>query len=469
MLKSIKKYLHIFVLVAMGISFINVPSINAELKFDPNLIITDYDLTNTGTMKEEDIQHFLEVQGSKLANLEFMDSTSSIMKKASKIIYEKAIENNLNPHYILVLLQKEQSLIKDGEPTQDQLDWACGFGVCDACSKNDPSIQKYKGFYNQIDYATGNTRWYLDNPDRLLYRVGQTYIIDGQSVTIGNLATRALYTYTPHLHGNQNLWNIWNSWFVKSFPDGTLVQVDKQPGIWLIQDGKRRPFTSKSAFYSSYDPNKILKISQADLEKYDIGRAIMYANYSLVRSPRGTVYMIIDDQRRGFVSKAVMQKMGINPEEIEDVDWIDLSNYEEGAPLTLDSIYPTGALLQDKITGGVFYVKDGIRYPIYSKEILKSNFGNKRIIKTSMNEIMNYELGSPLKFKDGELVKASDDSAVYVISNGKRRPIASESAFNYLGYKFENIIITTRKAIEIHELGDIIDIANYGTVKNLIQ
>ena len=211
MAKTSLKFLILFGIFGM---LIFVSPAFADREFDPNFILSDYDLTNITTMTQADIQSFLEFQGGAIADMTFLDPATETMKPASQIIYEKAIENTINPQYLLVLLQKEQSLVRDPNPTQKQLDWACGFGVCDSCSMDDPRIQKYKGFFNQIDYAAGNTRWYIDNPDRLVYKVGQTYTIDGEEVTISNLATRAMYTYTPHIHGNYNLWRLWNEWFL---------------------------------------------------------------------------------------------------------------------------------------------------------------------------------------------------------------------------------------------------------------
>jgi len=48
-----------------------------------------------------------------------------------------------------------------------------------------------------------------------------------------------------------------------------------------------------------------------------------------------------------------------------------LAGYKYGADITVETIYPTGALLQDNQTGGVYYIKDTIKQPIYSREIMK--------------------------------------------------------------------------------------------------
>jgi len=190
-------------------------------------------------------------------------------------------------------MQKEQSLIEDGTPTDDQLNWATGYGICDGCTKVDPGVQKYKGFTNQVDWGAGGTRFYFDNPDKFKFQVGNTYNIDDTPVKISNDATRALYIYTPHLHGNEMLYNIWQKWFAATYLDGSLLQSAEDGGIWLIRDGERHPFLSKSAFLSRYpDFNKVININPADLNKFPLGAAIKYPDYSLLQIPSGGIYLL---------------------------------------------------------------------------------------------------------------------------------------------------------------------------------
>jgi len=283
-----------------------------------------------------------------------------------------------------------------------------------------------------------------------------------------NSATAALYTYNPwvgkygggdpHWGANSLLWKKWTEWFTRSYPDGTLLREKGEPGVWLVQNSLLRPFLSKGALVSRYSLDRIIDVSKTELDVYEVGAPIKFANYSLLRSPKGTVYLLADEVKRGFASAAALKRIGINPEEIEDVDWTDLDGYPEGRPITEDSVYPTGALLQDKTTGGVYFVSDGVKQPIWSKEILKSNWKNKKIIPASPEELAEYATGEPAKFPDGELVTAPGNSAVYVISNGIKMPIASGEVFESLGYKWGNIINTTVKALEANATGERIDL-----------
>ncbi len=429
----------------------------AFAEFNPNYIISDQELTDHKSMSLAQIQQFLKDKGSALANYATID-IDGLGRTASEIIWRVAQTYEISPKVLLVTLQKEQSLITTITPTQKQLDWATGYGVCDSCSMSDPTIQKYKGFATQVDYAAGWKRWFLDNALTLSWvkLPGVTYSIDAYRITPTNLATAAFYTYTPHYHGNYNFWKLWQDWFGKFFPDGTVLKEADGTGIWLIQRGLKRQFSSYSAFVSRYSPEKLISISKSELENYETGTPIKFPDYSLLRSPAGTVYLLVGDTRRGFASNEVFRTIGFNPEEVMDVTWEDLNAYIENDPITIQSVYPTGALLQDKTSGGVYYVENGVKKPLWAKQFLTLYFANKKITVVSPDELKKYPTGEPVRFRDGELVVGESSPTVYFISNGERRPIPTEQVFTGMGWKWGNIIKTTDKILSLHPLGSTI-------------
>jgi hypothetical protein len=426
--------------------------------FNPNFIISDSELIEYDSMNMEQIQEFLENKNSYLAD--YVDPTVRIT--SAQAIYDSAHLHQINPKYILVLLQKEQSLIQDGNPTQDQLDWATGYGICDGCKKTDAAVQKYKGFVNQVDWGAGGTRYYFDHPGEFTYQVGQTYNISdtngsAMQVTIVNNATRSLYIYTPHIHGNQNFYNIWQNWFSTSYFDGSLLQDAESGGIYLIRDGKKHPFLSKSAFLSRYPSfDRIVVVNPADLDNYPTGQAIEYPNYSLLQIPTGGIYLLDDDTLRPIASKEAFRLLGFNPEEVTPVESKDIFFYKIGEAITEKSAYPTGALLQDKDTGGVYYVQNGVKQPILAREMIKLYYADKKITPVTPGELGNYTTAEPVKLRDGELVRSPEDPAVYFVSNGQKLPFASAEAFNGLGYKWENIVTLPQKVLNLHPTGEMI-------------
>lgn len=434
----------------------------SALTFDPNYIISDSEITDYTTLNLEQIQYFLVRYDSYLANYITVDNDGQA-KSAAQIIYERSVNNKLNPQFILVLLQKEQGLVEDEAPQPSQLDWAAGYGCPDSGGCN----SRWQGFFKQVNSATLQFRDYLDNPHLYNYKKNVTYVFQDKTgdnlniteVTPINYATASLYNYTPHVYsGNYNFWRLWQEYFTKNYPDGALLQEKGSPGIWLIQYDKKRAFMSKAAFLSRYNLDKVIEVTHNDLEKYETGDPIKFAQYSLLRSPKGTVYLLVDDTKRGITSSAVFKKIGFNKEEVVDVDWSDLNLIPESQPITEKDIYPTGALLQNNKTGGVYFVYAGLKYPLLGKELLTINFPKKKIIPTKPQELEAWPTGDPIKIKDGELVKATGNSSVYVISNGQRRAIASAEAFVGLGYKWEYVKTVSEKVLSLHPEGEPLDI-----------
>lgn len=435
-----------------------ITKVFAQAEFNPNFILSDKELFDVGSWTTNDIQKFLESKGSYLSKYQTTD-IDGVQKTAAEIIQASSQRNQINPKYILVMLQKEQSLITDDSPRQGQLDWAAGYGVCDSCAIDDPKIQKHKGFGNQVDSAAGIMRWYDQNKDTFLknFRKDVPTTVDSQPVTPGSWATAFLYTYNPHLHGNRNFARIWQNWFAQTYPNGSLLQGNSSSDVWLLQDGKKRRFANNTALITRADPKMIVKVSDIELNNYENGPDIAYANYSLLKSG-STVYLLDFDTLRPFESQEVVGKFGFNPEEVTEVQPSDISNYQIGSTIT-----PSTTALQGEIVQLVdnpnsnYFLKDGVLRPIVDRRIIDVNFNNLKlpIKKKTRQEIAQYTIDSSLlAFKDGTLLQSQETNKTYVISNGKRRPIADDETFSALGYKRSNVITIALPALLTIPEGD---------------
>ncbi|PJE76475.1 hypothetical protein COV05_03855 [Candidatus Uhrbacteria bacterium CG10_big_fil_rev_8_21_14_0_10_48_16] len=424
---------------------------------NPAYLVSDAEMLDIYSMSLTDVERFLMRGG--LASYVGPD-VHGVQRSAAEIIYNAALEFDLSPRFLLVLLQREQSLVEDDSPSERQLDWAMGYAVCDSCSKEDPRIQKFKGFGNQVHYAAARIREsYLEDLDYRGYTEtgmgpGIEVTIDGTFVTPVNNATAALYTYTPHLHGNENFARIWDRWFTYQYVSGSLLQNKEDGGIWLIQHGERRPITSQTAFYSRFNPDTVVQVSISTLENYPIGAPISFPNYSLLRAPTGTIYLIVDDTRRGFTSAEAFRSLGFSTDEVVDVTWEDLEAYTDGEPLTVASTYTQGALLQDNTTGGIFYVNDTQKHPIYSREVLTNRFADAVITPVTPEDLNVFERSTPVLFQDGTLIAVPGSPDVFVVSEGMRRHIGDELTFYTFGWDWSQVVWTSERAVLEHPLGE---------------
>ena len=78
--------------------------------FNPDYILSDYDLTDYQSISLTEIQNFLENIGGALKNYSTNDIDGK-EKPASEIIYRASQEYKINPKILITLLQREKSLI----------------------------------------------------------------------------------------------------------------------------------------------------------------------------------------------------------------------------------------------------------------------------------------------------------------------------------------------------------------------
>ena len=411
----------------------------AQTDFNPHFIISDPELEDYQSWTRHDIQQFLISHGSYLKNYA-AENVSGTIKMAPDIIYDAAQRYKINPKFLLVTLQKEQSLITDDTPAEKQLNWATGYAVCDSCNLEDPKILKFKGFGKQVDNAAGIMRWYYDNRDKdFIKKKDLATTIDNQLISPQSWATAFLYTYTPHIHGNQNFWRIWNTWFEQVYPNGTLIVSASSTEYWLIDNGQRRKFKNKTTLITRTDPKTAVTMSEVDLSNYKIGAEISFPNYSLLHTTDKT-FLLDHDTLRPFASEALIGKLGFNPQELIDVDEFELAGLTIGSTITATSTAPQGVVYYIPEIKSYYFLKDNILYPIVDKAILTSAYKNVPIENHKLKDLAKFETAERLAmFNDGTLLKDKENQTIYVMDQGKKRPIADDDTFIALGYNSSNI------------------------------
>lgn len=420
--------------------------------FDPDYIISDSELTDFETMNQTEIQDFLGMTGGALKDYSTIDIDGQ-KKMASEIIYRASQDYKINPQVLITLLQKEKGLITKKNPTNDEYNWATGF----TCYDHRGPVKRFRGFAVQVDRAAWRLNYFLEHPWEFTYRSGQIYRISWQKVVPQNSATAAFYNYTPHVKGNNLFWQIWQNWFAVEagdIPEGSLVRMNNEKGVWLIQNNKRRPFHSATVFLMNHRFTDVEIISKNELESYEIGEIVGFPNYSLV-SVGEEIFMLSNKEKRP-ISYKMFRAIGFNPEEIIEVEENDIAFYQTGE--RINSPYPNGALLQDEDSKGVYYVKGNIKQPIVDIAILNNNFPYNNIIKVSALELSKFETGSQIKFRDGTLLKTPNSPAVYVIGHEKYCPIFSAETFEAMGYQWNAIISVEENILNLHSPGEIIKI-----------
>lgn len=487
--------LFVFLFTSSGIALPKVQAASSDI--DYNNIISDAEVEDYDSMTQVEIKDFLRSKNSKLANYWYFgdnpsptelgfdpkDRTRKIIpasevpdfpkkRSATEIIYNAAMEFRINPKFLLTMLQKEQSLIENSNPSERNLAYAMGYYCYDGQYCN----FKWSGFGKQVRSTAEQFRYYIDNINKYDHRPGKRSCVDdptpdlpctskGVEIKPVNVITAAMYVYTPHVHGNKLFATIWDRYGFRDssptveelvengiFPHGALVKKDNNDTVYLIYSNKKLPFDSTTSLVSRYDPDRVLTVDAVELDKFETGRPIKFANYSILQVPNGDRYLIDGLEKRLISSDAVFKSLGFNPAEIEEVNNEDLAGFFSGEPLS-DQYSPFSQLMRDTSTNGVYFVKDDQKVPIVDPQILEINFPEMKIVNVTDANLDKYKKVSAMRLEDGNLVKLEDDPRVYVISDGKRRAINDEQTFLGLGYSWADINIINERVMKLHPIG----------------
>lgn len=434
-----------------------LPSDSGAASFDPNYILDDQDIFGIGDMRLGDIQSFLDSRPGILATYRTKD-IDGVEKRAAEIIWRVATTYQINPRYLLALVQKEQSLVDDPDPSQKQLDWATGYAICDNCSMNDPRLQEYRGFPSQVEWAAKQHRekyliQLLGKGSTIAGQApGKTVTISGKTITPANNATAMLYSYTPHIAGNFNLWKIWQRWFALHFPEGTVVRGKATGDLYLLRGGERHPIKTDAVAASLIDTDKIVAVEDSRLSAYRLGTPMNFPNYALVETSDHDRYLLVGTTKRLIQSKA-FDKFGFNEDELINVNDNDLLGYTDGPDITTSTTYPTGLLVKDP-QKNYWYIENNLKQRVPDTAFLSLYFRGRHALNWTTKQLTMIPEGRAYGLQDGELVRSKASPAVYVIESGTRRPFTSATDFEELGYQWKNVVALPDKILATYPIGE---------------
>lgn len=347
---------------------------------------------------------------------------------AAQIIYIVAKSCSINPQVLLVLLQKEQSLVTDTWPWPIQYRSATGYGCPDTAACD----SQYYGFFNQVYNAARQFNRYVQQPQLFNYAVGRTSYIPyqanrpecgGTNITIQNKATAALYNYTPYqpnaaalanlygtgdgcsAYGNRNFWRLFNDWFGAT--SGDLLRTVNNGTVYLVSGNTKYPIASMGilADYSNLGP--IRYVSDAFLDSKTTGQTLG----RMVQSPDLSLYFVNASIRLPFTSCGG-----------DVVDYGFTCAEGQFARLTQEQTYklasgpPVTKLVLSNGTGTVYLMEQGKKHPIAGWGALLSLQLPISWNVLSENMLADYITG-PHIFNPGTLVKTSSSGTVYVVKD----------------------------------------------------
>lgn len=239
-------------------------------QFQAGNIISDANFYNASAMSEAQVQAFFRSKSCSPRNAvpclqDFVQTTwtrpaqgaghcaqydGAPNESAARIVWRVAQVCGISPAVLLVLMQKEQSLITN--PSVYGYERAMGWG----CPDTAPCNAEFFGFYNQVYKSAWQFRQYTVTAAKWRYKIGDNQVqyhpnaaCGSGNVRILNQATANLYIYTPYQpngaalanlygtgdtcssYGNRNFWRMYTDWFGSpTDPAGTPVGVVKE--LW---------------------------------------------------------------------------------------------------------------------------------------------------------------------------------------------------------------------------------------------
>jgi hypothetical protein len=363
------------------------------------------------------------------------------LKSAATVIYDVARACGVSPKVLLVLLQKEQSLVTSDWPWQDEYQKATGYACPDTASCN----PAYAGFFNQVYYAARVYKYYAANAFSFNHRAGRVNSVryhpntacGSSSVYIESQATAGLYNYTPYqpnqaalnnlygtgdgcsAYGNRNFWRIFSDWF-----GSTLVS---------------------SCTFPSSTGNQIYRLLQPNRNSY-----LLTSNPGEVCDATGRYGFLYD----GVIAYSSNQGNGVyrlqkNGNYLYTTSYAEAQSATVNYGFTIEGIAFTGSTVQDNeknlpvhrlnypLTGGYFYTLSDTE-----RDVMVKNYGFKY---EGIGFYINNTAG--LTLYDVHRLAHPNAGYLFTTSTSER-----DAAVQHYGFRSEGVGFRTRTGFTIDNL-----------------
>ncbi len=156
---------------------------------------------------------------------------------------------------------------------------------------------------------------------------------------------------------------------------------------------------------------------------------------------KSTVYLIENGKKRPIFSAKVFEDRGYSWNDIKEFD--NLDEYPLGELIGKELTVNEGELLKETKTSTVYLIEDGKKRPIFHAKVFEElgyNWNSIKIVE-DLGDIETGEIiGGPAQLKEGDLVKTFDKTDVYLLESGTKRPIFNGKVFEKSGYDWNDVI-----------------------------
>ncbi len=474
--------------------------------FDPNKIIDDRVFSDTKTFGGADgVQQFLESKNSILADTsasflaKLKEPMNSTLKQgledpnpdeknprtAAQLIWDSAQRSGMNPQAILVILEKEQSLIT-GRKTADEatlqkaLDRALGFG----CPDSGGCDNIFAGFYFQLfGNFDAQANRYLGATQSLMKsfstsggrgpavngvpaKIGDRITLDNtlgsyegvqaqQTIVLSNAATAALYRYTPHVfNGNYNFWRFFNDWF--RLPNNTIIKTSsKKSLLYVILNGVKHQAPGFVLQARGLNPSNAVVVSKTELASYQTGELLGPTDNTVVKVDDEDQLYVFTNNIRHPASSFVLKQRGLNPDAALKMTKEEAKLFEPGAALAP----APGTIVKGKSDTAVYLVAADGTLQLFTEFTFKQYDAASKVVVAEDAELAKYEKKGTVPPLDGTVMKSASSTTVFVLEGGLKKALTGE-IFKNRGLSFANIAVFSDEVINAYPDGGFAPPAN---------
>lgn len=418
--------------------------------FNPGQIISDTVFYNSASMSTAEIRTFIANKGASCVAGEakclkdYTENTGNWSAEpglctgytgakdetAATIIAKVSKSCGISPQVLLVLLDKEQSLVTGTRPTLRRYTAATGFG----CPDTAPCDPSYAGFATQVYGAARQFKRYADTPTRWNYQAGRTNTIlwhpnascGTSQVYIENQATAALYIYTPYRpnaaamnnlygtgdscssYGNRNFWRLFTDWFGRPDVGGFLVRTAANPNVYLI-NGTTKALIKDQATLTAFAPLGAVGYVP---DSFLTSKTTVADARRIVRdTATGNLYLLDSGKKYRFASCDTVAAWGGGAcASYTDMSTSQVARFAAGAEVTR---------LVTTTSGKLFYLDGGKKREAYDTSALKSAGITEKQIKLADSAVGDRGYGVPVT-RDAVVVKARGARQYWLMQSGKR-------------------------------------------------
>lgn len=382
--------------------------------FDPGNIISDAKMYDGGAMSAREVQEFLDSKvqrctigdpgrksgaewgSTRIANACLKDyavSTpsraannycaayqGSASETAAQIIVKVGQVCNISQKALLVLLEKEQSLVSDSWPTELQYLRAMGYACPDSGVNNSANCDAtQQGFFHQVYRAAWQFQLYRSQPYNYNHIAGRVNNIrfhpdsscGSSPVFIQNTATAGLYNYTPYqpntaalnnlygtgdscsAYGNRNFWRMYSDWFGSPTDASSLVRTVANSTVYLVSGEQKYAISSLAVLEALSALGKVEYVSDQYLSRF----ATAHLATQVIRAPEGSMYFVGSGIKLPFTNCETVAHYGgsCGAAGFVQLDSLQVARFATG---------PVLSQLMGTTTGSRYFIQNGTKREI---------------------------------------------------------------------------------------------------------